>query len=339
MQRVLVLATNLAQASFRLRIAALAPLLAERGYELEIYVRPRGWRAGPTLRAKLARAGDFHAVLIQRKFLAPAEARVLRRHARRILYDIDDALMHHNREVGRLSRWRTGRNFEATANVVDHVVAGNEYLAGIFRARGREVTIIPTMLDSRRYLVKTHAATQTPRLVWIGSRSTIQYVQEFLPAFEEAVRQLPGLRLVTIANASVKSDILQIEHVEWTEAGEAAALCQGDIGIAPTPRDDWTMGKCGFKILQYLASGLPVIASPVGANAELVAEGITGFLPARAADWPEAIVTLARDAPLRASMGAAARELATSRYTLERAADEWAQILASTTGFQPVQGA
>lgn len=327
MRRVLVLATNLAQASFRLRIAALAPLLAERGYELDIYVRPRGWLAGPKLRAKLAGSGEYHAVVIQRKFLAPSEATVLRRHARRILYDIDDAMMYHNREVGLISRWRTQRNFEATARILDHVVAGNEYLAEMFRERGREASIIPTMLDARRYLVKSHAETQTPRLVWIGSRSTIQYVHAFLPAFEEAARQIPGLRLMTIANATVESSVLQVEHVEWTEAGEAEALCRGDIGIAPTPRDEWTMGKCGFKILQYMASGLPVIASPVGANAELVSEGITGYLPKEPGDWPGAILKLARDAEVRVKMGAAARELAVTRYTLECAADEWARIL------------
>ena len=105
------------------------------------------------------------------------------------------------------------------------------------------------------------------------------------------------------------------------------ALCRGDIGIAPTPSDPWTMGKCGFKILQYMASGLPVIASPIGANAELVQEGVTGFLPKQPANWPGVIVTLARDAELRARMGAAARESAATRYTLECAADCWASLL------------
>jgi glycosyltransferase involved in cell wall biosynthesis len=87
------------------------------------------------------------------------------------------------------------------------------------------------------------------------------------------------------------------------------------------------MGKCGFKILQYMAAGLPVIASPVGANAELVREGITGFLPKSPDDWPAAIAALAKDPALRARMGTAARELAATHYTLERAADEWTRIL------------
>jgi glycosyltransferase involved in cell wall biosynthesis len=327
MKRVLVLANNPAQASFRLRIAALAPLLAERGFELEICIRPKGWLAGPKLRRILRGAGAYHAVLLQRRFLDPLDAGVLRRHARKIFYDIDDALMFHNRQVGRISRWRTARRFRATARILDHVVAGNEYLAQIFREQGRPVSIIPTVVDAAHYQVKSHVPTATPRLVWIGSHSTIPYVRQFLPAFEEAARIVPGLRLLTIADATVQSASLTVEHEPWSEPTEAASLCRGDIGIAPMPTDEWTLGKCGFKILQYMAAGLPVIASPVGANAQIVREGVTGFLPKDASDWPAAIARLADDPGLRERMGQAARDEVQSTYSLTRAADDWARSL------------
>ncbi|HEY2586487.1 MAG TPA: glycosyltransferase family 4 protein [Tepidisphaeraceae bacterium] len=328
MKRVLVLANNPAQASFRLRIAALAPLLAERGFEWEICIRPKGWLAGSELRRILRNAGTYHAVLLQRRFLDPLDAGVLHRHARKIFYDIDDALMFHNRQVGRISRWRTGRRFRATARILDHVVAGNEYLAQIFRDQGRRVSIIPTMLDAGRYQIKTHGPTPTPRLVWIGSHSTIPYVRQFLPAFDEAAKTVPGLRLLTIADATVQSATLPVEHEPWSEQTEAAALCRGDIGIAPTPADEWTLGKCGFKILQYMAAGLPIIASPVGANAQIVRDGMTGFLPKDAMAWPAAITRLAGDAELRGRMGRAAREDVQASYSLARAADDWANLLA-----------
>lgn len=327
MKRVLVLANNPAQASFRLRIAALVPRLAERGFELEVIIRPKGWLAGPRLRRMLRTAGKYHAFILQRRFLGSMDARVLRRHARRIFYDIDDALMFHNREVGRVSRWRTRRRFAATTRILDHVVAGNEYLAQIFRENGRLVSVIPTVLDASHYRVKDHGPTPTPRLVWIGSHSTIQYLQESLPALERAARLVPGLRLVTIADATVQSAVLPVEHEPWSEATEAASLVRGDIGIAPMPTDPWTLGKCGFKILQYMAAGLPVVASPVGAHATIVREGFTGFLPDEPGGWPTAIARLADDAGLRARMGRAARQDVQTTYSLARAADDWARLL------------
>ena len=87
------------------------------------------------------------------------------------------------------------------------------------------------------------------------------------------------------------------------------------------------MGKCGFKILQYMAAGLPVIASPVGANAQIVVEGETGLLRRELGDWPGAVARLAHDASLRGSMGAAARERVRTWYSLARAADQWARLL------------
>ena len=327
MKRVLVLANNFAQASFRLRVAALIPLLAERGFELDVRLRPKGLLAGPKLWRILKTAGEYDAVLLQRKFLDPLDASILRRNAKRIFYDIDDALMYHNRPVGRTSRWRTHRRFLATARILDYVAAGNEYLAGLFREQGCRVTVIPTVIDASRYAAKSHTPTGTPRLVWIGSHSTLPYLQRFLPAIEQAARDVPGLKLLTIADVTVTSDRIEVEHEAWTEAGEAAALTRGDIGIAPTPEDPWTMGKCGFKILQYMAAGLPVIASPVGANAQIVVEGETGLLRRELGDWPGAVARLAHDASLRGSMGAAARERVRTWYSLARAADQWARLL------------
>jgi glycosyltransferase involved in cell wall biosynthesis len=323
MKRILVITTNLRQASFRLRIAALAPLLAERGFELDVKVRPKSWLVR---RALLRLADSYHAVILQRKLLDPSDARLLRRSARRILYDIDDAVMFHAHDVGRVSQWRTNRRFEATARVVDHVVAGNEYLAALFRERGREVTILPTCVDPAHYRVKRHEPSGAVGLVWIGSRSTLPYLRERLPAIEQAALRLPGLRLITIADKTVADAKLPIEHIAWSAEDEAESLIRGDIGIAPTPDDRWTRGKCGFKIIQYMAAGLPAIASPVGANAGIVRPE-TGILATTQQEWTDAIVKLASDINLRRAMGCAGRERVEHAYSLAPAADAWAALL------------
>jgi glycosyltransferase involved in cell wall biosynthesis len=327
MKRVLVLATNLAQASFRLRIAAIAPLLEQRGFALDVRLRPRKMSAIPRWLGLLRSAGDWHAVLVQRKLLDSTSAMLLRRYSRKILYDIDDAVMYQNRPVGLIAQWRTSRRFRITARVLDHVVAGNDYLAELFRKEGCQATVVPTVLDSSHYIVKSHQATDTPRLVWIGSKSTIGYVEQFLPAIEQAARETPGLRLLIVADKTLSSDVIPIEHEPWSEQTEAQALCRGDIGIAPMPTDRWTLGKCGFKILQCMAAGLPVIASAVGANEQIVREGITGLLCQSPSDWPAAIRQFAGDVELRSRMGRAAREIAQTQYSLDRAADEWARLL------------
>jgi glycosyltransferase involved in cell wall biosynthesis len=323
MKRIMVITTNLQQASFRLWMGALRPMLAERGFEFDVKVRPKGWLAR---RAMLREARGYHAVILHRKLLDPSDARLLRRHSRRLLYSVDDAVMYHANRVGAFSQWRTTRRFEATARVVDHVVAGNEYLAALFRERGRDVTVMATCLDPAHYRVKEHAEKSPINLVWIGSSSTLPYVGGQLEAIRAAAARVP-LKLITIADRGLSDPGFAVEHVPWSYETEADALARGDIGIAPTPCDRWTLGKCGFKIIQYMAAGLPAVASPVGANAEIVREGETGLLADTPQQWADAIERLARDVELRRRMGAAARTVAERDYSLSRAADTWARLL------------
>src|SRR5688572_20314115 len=177
MKRILVIISNPQQASYRLRIDALRPMLAERGFALDVRVRPKAWLGR---RALLRSAGGYDAVILQRKLLDPSNARLLRRSARKIVYDIDDAVMFHAHPVGLISRWRTKRRFEATAANVDHVVAGSEHLADMFRQRGRSVTVLPTCVDPAHYRVKRHESIGAVSLVWIGSHSTLPYLREQL---------------------------------------------------------------------------------------------------------------------------------------------------------------
>jgi len=321
MKRVLVIANNPNQASFRLRIEALVQPLSARGVALEVQFRPR---ARAARRKLLASAAGYDATILQRKLLDPPDARLLAQSAKRVLFDVDDAVMYDHPGAGWLARRRAWRRFLATARNVDHVVAGNEHLAQMFRRHGASASVLPTVVDVDRYPVKAHGPAPTVTLAWIGSQSTLPYLAQIMPALSKAGR----MRLLVVADATLPSVAgVEVELVPWSIQAESTALARADIGIAPTPLDRWTAGKCGFKIVQYMAAGLPTIASPVGANSELVVENETGLLPRRAEDWPAAVAKLAQDADLRARMGAAARARAVNEYSLQRAVDFWDRLL------------
>jgi len=336
MKRVLVYAPSnrfLQEASLRLRLLALVEPMKKRGFEWTVEVRPKL----PWGRAALAwRARRFDAVILQRKWLDPFEARLLRRSGARVVMDIDDATMFHETRLGIVARFRLERRVRATMNVLDAVSAGNTYLGDIFtekaaaRALPLGVHIIPTTVNPAEYPVKVHQQTAAPRLVWLGSASTLKYLAQSFDALATAARCVPGLALTVICDKAPETVPIPVEFVPWSLENEKKALLNGDIGIAPTPRDRWTLGKCGFKIVQYLAAGLPVIASPVGVNGS-IAEG-AGILAESPEQWREAIVRLSGDVALRRDFGALGRKRIEEAFCIERAADLWSEVLRKVAG-------
>jgi hypothetical protein len=164
--------------------------------------------------------------------------------------------------------------------------------------------------------------------VWVGSSSTLKGLERFAPTLSAIGRAVPGTRLKLVCDRFAHFPGLPVERCVWNEATEAQEIAAADIGIGWVPDDPWSRGKCGLKVLQYQAAGLPVVANPVGVQADFVRDGETGFRAATADEWVNAVRALAADAALRARLGAAGRKQVEGRYSVDSGARRWVEALA-----------
>lgn len=254
------------------------------------------------------------------------EARLLR-NAGRSVYDFDDALMFS--PVSASERiWSKRRIWRRSVEAADVVIAGNAFLADQASARSREVVIVPSCVEPAHYAVKRHADTEAPTAVWLGSPSTEKYLHA-IAAPLLAAHRATGLRLVVISAGSAPLGPLDamVTRVDWRAGTFADELLRGDIGIMPLDDDLWSRGKCAYKLLQYGAAGLPLIASPVGENARVL-DLADGIAARSAAEWSDGLVALVEDgASGRARRGAAARSAVEQHYSFTAWAASWQQVV------------
>jgi glycosyltransferase involved in cell wall biosynthesis len=313
---------------YRYRLEAFAWALADRGWTLEsLPLAPNTFERSPQLRE--AQAADV--VILQRKLLPLWQLHRLRRSARVLLYDFDDALFCRDSYSRKGSAsWTRLAHFWATIHAVDGVVAGNGYLAEQASAYvgGEKVHLVPTCVSPDVYpLAKHERSGRRVRLVWIGQHSTLPCLHRADGLLEAATARTPGLELRVICNQFPRLHGIRVVPRQWSQASEAHEIAEADIGVSYLPDDEWSRGKCGLKVLQYMAAGLPVIANPVGMNCEMIEHGRTGFLARTADEWSEAIATLANNPRLRAKMGAAGREVVERQYSVGRWAPQLAQLV------------
>jgi glycosyltransferase involved in cell wall biosynthesis len=258
-------------------------------------------------RTLFASVRHFEGVLLHRKILNAWDGFWLRRHGGTVIYDFDDAVMYNDRKPDRISRIRFDR-FRRTAALSRMVIAGNEYLAEHARRYSAHVEILPTGLDVGPYRVKTQRENDgTLRLVWIGGGSMLRHLRGISPVLEELGRRFPKVILRIISNEFFELKSMKVEQRNWSRDTEVADLVTSDIGLAPLADDSFARGKCGFKILQYQAAGLPIVASPVGVNAQYVRDGITGFAARDFSQWVEKLRALIENPDLRMALGRAGR--------------------------------
>jgi glycosyltransferase involved in cell wall biosynthesis len=302
----------------RYRIGAFAPSLRAAGWDLKVESLAHGL-AGRL--AQISRSARFQAVIVQRKLLPRWQIRALRRTTRRLIFDFDDAVLYRDSydPRGPFCPRRAAR-FAATVGLADLVIAGNDFLADCARNAGTSpgrVRVIPTCIDIDRYRPATPGESRSGLdLVWIGSSSTLRGLELQRPLWERIARAVPGVRLRLICDRFPDLGPMPVVAVPWSEASEADALAAGGVGISWIPDDLWSRGKCGLKVLQYQASGLPVLANPVGVHPRMITPGVNGLLADTPDAWVDGVRDLAADPPRRRRMGLAARAAVAADYSV-----------------------
>ena len=320
---------------YRYRLNALAWALVQEDLLLEALPLRKGSGRISTLLA----GSRADIVILQRKLLPAWQLAILRRNAKCLVYDFDDALFRrdsfahkHQHSHNRLARFR---NVVRTA---DAVLAGNDYLAQFASAYAdpNRVHCVPTCVEPSWYPLASHRRTGSwARLAWIGQRSMLPSLGAMDEQLAAVGRRLPNVALRVICDALPQISGLRTELRPWSPATEATELADTDIGISWLCDDLWAQGKCGLKILQYMAAGLPVVANSVGVHQKMIVHGESGFLADSPDEWAEAVSRLAENPSLRHRMGAAARHRVETDYNVRRWGPKVAKLLRRLADKQP----
>lgn len=247
-----------------------------------------------------------------------------------IVFDFDDAIFlpsagSCNGIWGRLRcRWKTG----IICRLSSQIIVGNRYLLDYAKRFNDQVSIIPSTVEISRYHLKQHTQKDFVTLGWIGSHTTML---ECLPLLKDVFIKLKekiNFKLLIIGPETKFVDLgIEYELVKWNADTEEEDLLLMDIGLMPLEDNLWQAKKCGMKILQYMAVGIPVVASPVGVNKDIIQDGENGFLAIKGEDWIDKILMLSRDDRLREHLGMAGRMLVEEKYSSECGANMVAAVL------------
>lgn len=282
--------------------------------------------------AKLIAADDADLIFLHKTALAvtglPEWLRSMRKTP--LVFDVDDAI--YLGPGGVEQSWRR-RAFERVVSVASHVVVGNHHLATVV---GRpNVTVIPSVIDTDTYVpLPTRRASDELVVGWMGTASNFPSLRRAIPSLLDALATVPRARLRIVSNGELTEYAGHplVEQWRWNEAGEVRALQSFDVGLMPLDDTELTRGKCGFKMIQYMAVGVPVLSSAVGANVDIFERSGAGLLVKPDERWGTKLLELLARRDAFAEIGAAGRRHAVAHYSVSAVIDRYVELFHSLTG-------
>ncbi|HVG16466.1 MAG TPA: glycosyltransferase [Chitinophagaceae bacterium] len=329
--------------SQRFRVEAYFDLLAQNGidYTVDSFLDDKAWevlyKKGSGLQKAMAvisgfwkrlvlilsKASKYDYVFVHREAspIGPPvfefiTAKVLKR---KLIYDFDDAIWIPNTTAeNKIVNWvKAFWKVKYICKWSYKVAGGNNFLCSYARRYTNSVFLLPTCVDvvNKHNRLKDQEGDKI-RIGWTGSHSTMIYLDEIVPMLKQVIDEF-GVELIIISNRAPTFTLPNMKYIPWKERSEIEDLSLLNIGLMPLPDDVWSEGKCGFKLIQYMALGMPVVASPVGVNKEIVEEKTNGFLCTSSAEWYAALKELISNANLRSSMGSKGRDKIVHNYSVQ----------------------
>jgi glycosyltransferase involved in cell wall biosynthesis len=287
-------------------------------------------------RQDVRRASNYDLVFLYREAVMFGSVWFEKRLAKKcphLILDYDDAIWLKDVSEGnrRLSWLKRPSKTEDIIKLCHLVITGNEYLAAYARRFSSNVVVVPTTIETDKFVRSRPSVVSSPVCIgWTGSITTLRHLELALPVLQQLyARYGDGICFRVIADRAWDYPGLPVQFIRWQRETEIEDLSAIHIGIMPLPDDDWAHGKCGFKGLQYMALGIPAVMSPVGVNREIIRDGENGFLAATNEEWIARLTQLIEDPSLRERLGAAGRKTVEDKYSFNAWKDRYVGLLES----------
>lgn len=315
--KVLFLIQGFNVAASRYRVLQYLPFFESERIDCEAIEFPEGLE-GWLKAAGYLRSADI--IFVQRKRLPLYVLAFLKHLKKRIVYDFDDAVMFKNSLAQDPYSLRRQMSFKRMLRFTDLVVAGNGFLKKEAKKYHNNVKVLPTPIDARRYEEKDYIKNDYVNIGWIGDHGSIHYMESYRDVWEELGKRYKNVILTIICDTFIETEHIKLNRIYWSYENEIEDLKGLDIGVMPLFNDLWSMGKCGYKIIQYMGVGVVPVCTPVGINRDVVDDKVNGFWAETEDDWVEKISVLVDDYDLRVKMGKNGREKAMKNYTVQTCA-------------------
>lgn len=248
------------------------------------------------------------------------------------IVDYDDAIFH-NYDLNKnpMIRVLLRNKIDKVMKNASVVIVGNDYLAERAKKAGaRRIEYLPSVVDLNKYRPKEIKTTNKDdfNIGWIGSPATSKYLFHIYQPLKKFIKN-KNARLILVGSGKINLPDIPLEIREWSEKKEVKDIQDFDVGIMPLPDNPWERGKCGYKLIQYMACGIPVVGSPVGVNSKIIIDGINGFKASTDNEWIFALEELYKSVELRKQMGLKGRKIVEENYSLQVAAPKLIKIFKS----------